>query len=152
MAVPVACAIGGVIARKAEHRFEQHRHSQRRKQLLIQVLPELGSDLSLARVPQISDRRFEMELLLMQLSAKAEILVEALAAEAESGEGAIAEDTESSQSCLGRWQEARRGVQQAQEAYAEAIDEYHEFLHSLPPPLRARAAQRGAIAMAINPA
>ena len=92
-----------------------------------------------------------MELLLMNLSTKAEMLAEALAAEAESGETAIA-DTESSQYCLRRWQESRRAVAQAQKAYAEATDEFHEFLQTLPPPLQARAAERGAFALAINPA
>jgi hypothetical protein len=145
---PVTCAIGIAFARRAELRFEQHR----RKQLLTQAISELGSDLSIARVPNLSNRRLEMELLLLNLNTRAEILVEALSAETESGQRAIAEDNESSHSYFRRWQESRSAVQQAQEAYAEAIDEFHEFLHSLPPPLRAKAAERGAIALAINPA
>jgi hypothetical protein len=92
-----------------------------------------------------------MELLLMDMSAKAEILTEALAFEAEIGRKAIEEDTENP-ACLSQWQQARRAVQQAQEVYSEALDDYLEFLHSLPPPLRAAAAERGAFAMAISPA
>jgi hypothetical protein len=146
IAAPLVCAIGSVIAGRAE----QHRQSQRRKQLLIQALPELGSDRPTTTVPDFSDRRLEMELLLMNLSAKAGMLVEALASEAGAGETAIA-GTESTQSALRRWQEARKAAVQAQEVYAEAIDEFHQFLHTLPPPLRARATERGAIVLVINP-
>ena len=147
IAAPVVCAIGSVIARRAE----QHRQSQRWKQLLIQALPELRSDLSTSRVPHLSDRQLEMELLLMNVSTKAETLAAALAAEADAGETAVA-NPESSQSRLRRWREARKAAAHAHDAYAEAIDEFHEFLHTLPPPLRARAAERGAIALAISPA
>jgi hypothetical protein len=146
-----ACAIGVVIAKKTEHWHRQQRHSRRRKQLLIQALHEVGRDRSIARAPRLSDRQFEMELLLMDMSAKAEILTEALAFEAEIGRKAIEEDTENP-ACLSQWQQARRAVQQAQEVYSEALDDYLEFLHSLPPPLRAAAAERGAFAMAISPA
>jgi hypothetical protein len=147
IAAPVACAIGSVIARRAE----QHRQSARHTLLLIQALPDLGSDLPTTRVPNLSDRRLEMELLLMNLSTKAESLTAALAAEAGAGETAIA-DNESPQSALGRWQDARKAAAQAQESYAEAVDEFHQFLLTLPPPLRARATERGAIALAISPA
>ena len=146
-----ACAIGVVIAKKTEHWHQQQRHSKRRKQLLIQALKDVGTDLSIARSPRLSDRQFEMELLLMDLSAKAEMLMEALTVEAQFGQRAIEEDTENP-ACLSQWQEARRGVQDAQEVYSEALDNYLEFLHSLPPPLRATAAERGALAMAVSPA
>ena len=149
IAAPLVCAIGSVIARRAEHRFEPHRQSQRHKQLLIQALPELERGLPTTRVPHLSDRRLEMELLLMNVGTKAELLAAALAAEAEAGE-TIA-DIDSSQSGLRRWRTARKAAAQAYDAYAEAINEFHEFLHSLPPPMRARAAERGAIALAINP-
>jgi hypothetical protein len=151
LAATGACAIGVVIAKKTEHWHRQQRHSRRRKQLLIQALHEVGTDLSIARTPRLSDRQFELELLLMDMSAKAEMLMEALTFEAEFGQKAIEEDTENPVS-LSHWQEARRGVQDAQEVYSEALDNYLEFLHTLPPPLRAAAAERGAFAMAISPA
>ena len=38
------------------------------------------------------------------------------------------------------------------DGFATTADAFREFLHSLPPPLRAKAAARGAFAIAISPA
>src|SRR5580704_7207522 len=127
------CAVGALIGWKAERRYEQHRQSQRRKQALIQALHAQNSEPSITGNPHFSDKGFQMELLLMNLTAKTEALREALTSEAELGEKAIGTGAG-----IGQWEEARRAVAQAQEVYSESLDAFREFLHSLPPPLRAK--------------
>jgi hypothetical protein len=145
-----ACAIAALTASKAELWYEDNRQSQRRQQALKQVLNKSEGELC-TRSLRLSDRQFEMELLLMHLSSNATLLMQALATEVKCGEKAGATTTESPL-WFGQWQEARRAVEQAQVVYTEAQDAYHEFLRSLPPPMRAKAVERGALAMAASPA
>src|SRR5690348_7081716 len=61
-----------------------------------------------------------MELLLLQLSAKAEMLTEALTTEAQFGRKAIGANT-GNLACLSQIQETRQAVEQAQEEYNGAL-------------------------------
>jgi hypothetical protein len=139
-----------VIVWRAERRNQQNR-DLRREQLLIRALQEARSEVWTGSKLHLSDTRLEMELLLMNLRTSAETLTDALAAEAEKGNRAITTDSDGV-TCLGQWQDAQSDVEQAQEVYNDALDEYREFLRALPPPLQAKAAERAGFSMEILPA
>ena len=145
-----ACAMAIVIAWKTQRLYEQQRDF-RREQLLFQSLRKVNTDLVTIRSLHLSDSQFEMELVLMNLRRKAEILMQALSAEAESGNRAISMGFDTPAG-LEEWQGSRISVEQSQEVYNEALDAYYEFLHTLPPPLRAKAAERASFALQISPA
>jgi hypothetical protein len=54
-----------------------------------------------------------------------------------------------SQVVFEHWQIARRAIGQAQETYDQAVNEYREFVQGVPAPLRAKATEKGMVAMTI---
>jgi hypothetical protein len=89
-----------------------------------------------------------MDVLLEELEAVSEALTKALAAEADLG-GNYSETLNPS-SCMARLHEARTQVQRAHEAYIRKANAYRQFVQSLPPPLRAKAIERGSRTMAFG--
>jgi hypothetical protein len=144
----LACAIVAlIVARIVDRRGKQQR--QHHERLLIQALRLGAPEPSVSRIFGSSERRLEMELLLMALQSAGEVLGAALAAEARVGNNPGLDDFASTAS-LHDWVEARRTVTRAQFVYDDAAEAYHEFLETLPPPLRTGAAERGARLMAIS--
>ena len=86
-----------------------------------------------------------MDRLLERLTKSADTLAEALAAESDASQ--LSAD---SAVPIDRWKEARARVAQAQEVHNRAVIEYREFVQDLPVPLRAKAAERGIVAMKVS--
>lgn len=87
-----------------------------------------------------------METLLANVRTAADTLVAALGAEQQVGSRVCGPDAQAP-SLFEEWAASRRADEQAHEVYNQAVQEYREFVHSLAPPLRAEAAQRGYSAM-----
>ncbi|PWT86499.1 MAG: hypothetical protein C5B58_01310 [Acidobacteria bacterium] len=140
--VLVLVIIGAVAAKVVNHRRGPRLPPNPTEQLVVQGLEEAVEESTASQEIEISEPHAEMDRLLKELESASEALAAALAAEAEFGR----QDSHA-EFAMARWQQARHNVLGAQEAYTKASDAYRDFVHSLPPPLRANAAARGARAM-----
>ena len=151
----IACAVGTIVVTTLNSRYRHHHDPQRRGKILGQVLRHANRSKH-----HFSERESQLEVLLLELTVAAEMLTEALDAEAESGRRALASDGEVAAenspggqepvAALIQWRERRSEVQRSQDAYCRAADAFREFAESLPQPLRAKAAERGRLAMSIS--
>jgi hypothetical protein len=89
-----------------------------------------------------------MAELLDVVAKAAAALVRALAVEEQLGAELDAAGTTAA-SLVEQWRVSRSMVEQAQQGYYEAVEQYREFVHSLPPPLRSKAAAQGCTAMTL---
>jgi hypothetical protein len=149
LTISIACTVGALVGQQVARRYTHYRGSQRRGQLLVQALRETGSGPLTPSKAHLSPRRAEMENLLAGLQAASEALAVALETEALTGQ-AVDNGDGPEPYTLQHWQAARAAVGLAQETYNQAAGDYREFVQTLPPPLRAIAAQRGFVAMTAN--
>ncbi|HXK07774.1 MAG TPA: hypothetical protein VMS37_35600 [Verrucomicrobiae bacterium] len=135
--ISATCVFGSlVLAHRVARRLDERRRALRREQLLMESLQHTGAELPASGKVNLSVRKLEMELLLLELETAGERLTKALTAEAASNLDA------------GTWHDARRDVATAEENYRCALADYREFMHALPPPMQAHAAERGARVLA----
>lgn len=147
----IEISIGAAVSTAVGIRLKNYRRlrqSRRREQLLIQGLHQTSIDRPVLTRRLVSTRQSEMESLLLHVRARGEVLVAALAAEAQLGGTLCAEPTKD-ESLFEQWKVTRSVAEQAEEAYEQAVEQYREFVQSLPPPMRASAAERGVTAMSI---
>lgn len=147
--ISIGSAVASVVGIGLKN-YQRQRESRRRaRQLLIQGLHQA----SMERRPVVisssaSTRRSDMENLLDGVTNAAAALVQALAVEEQLGAALGAPDTKSP-SLVEQWRMSRSLVEQAQQEYYKAVGKYREYVHSLAPALRAKAAERGCTAMTL---
>ena len=126
--------------------YMRQRESRRLgRQLLIEGLHQA----SMERQPApCSPQPSEMEVLLDAVGKAAAALLQALAAE-EQLKDAPGMSNMNSPDLVEQWQMTRSLTEQAQRDYYQAVGQDREFVHSLAPPLRPKAAARGCVAMTL---
>jgi hypothetical protein len=147
--ISIGSALVTAVGMGLMNHLRQQECRRRERRLLIEGLqqasferqPVLGSSPS-------STRQSEMEELLEVVGKASAALVHALAVE-EQWTAKLDGAGTTSPSLLEPWSMSRGLVEQAQQEYYEAVEQYREFVHSLAPPLRPKAAARGCTAMTL---
>jgi hypothetical protein len=142
-AVAIAVGIGLM------HHLRQQECRRRERHLLIEGLHQASIERRpVLRCPPASTRQSEMEELLDVVGKAAAALAQALAVEEQLGAKLYAAGT-TSPSLFEQWRVSRSSVERAQQEYHKTVEQYREFVHSLAPPLRSKAAARGCVAMTL---
>jgi hypothetical protein len=121
--------------------YRRSRQSRHREQILIQGLHQANISQAVPNRHLVSVRQSEMEGLLENVRIAADGLLAAFAAEKEASVK-LSAAPENNPALFEEWSASRRADEQAHEDYDLAIQEYREFIQSLAPPLRAKAAKR----------
>jgi hypothetical protein len=129
--------------------LRQQECRRRERHFLIEGLHQASIERGpVLRCPPASTRQSEMEKLLDVVGKAAAVLEQLLAVEEQLEAELYAAGTESP-SLLEQWKMRRSLVEQAQQEYYKAVEQYREFVYSLAPPLRSKAAARGCVAMTL---
>ena len=131
------------------HDYKQRQLAKRRDRILVQGLQQVSTDWMEYRSRLESTRIMEMETYLLEVRSTGEYLSGALAAQSRWWQ--MRGTTKNQAFILKQWKASQSIAGQAQKAYDEAIEQYQEFVQSLPAALRSKAVERGnTVALAVN--